>query len=101
MSQVSDTKFRDSQGNYVTRQPVVILVTDGQPQQFQADNWWEPDGYQRGNVKGRPASALSTVLTGAYWKKQIQKNFQIAPKIYTIGADIGDPEGLYYQAVLK
>ena len=101
MSQVSDTKFRDSQGNYVTRQPVVILVTDGQPQQFQADNWWEPDGYQRGNVKGRPASALSTVLTGAYWKKQIQKNFQIAPKIYTIGADIGDPEGLYYQAVLN
>ena len=39
MSEVQDTKIKDNQGNYVTRKPVVVLVTDGEPQQFMSENW--------------------------------------------------------------
>lgn len=35
----SYTKIKDNQGNYVTRKPVVVLVTDGEPQQFMSENW--------------------------------------------------------------
>lgn len=36
---ISYTKIKDNQGNYVTRKPVVVLVTDGEPQQFMSENW--------------------------------------------------------------
>lgn len=35
----SYTKIKDNQGNYVARKPVVVLVTDGEPQQFMSENW--------------------------------------------------------------
>ena len=35
----SYTKIKNNQGNYVTRKPVVVRVTDGEPQQFMSENW--------------------------------------------------------------
>ncbi|MDC9240049.1 DUF7601 domain-containing protein, partial [Clostridioides difficile] len=105
----TDTKVTDSTGNLIVRQPVVIVITDGQPQRFTANNWWEPLASidnSNGTGNGRAACALATIMTGAYWKQQITQHYGITPFIYTIGIDIENTQASptltsYVEAVLN
>ena len=49
---------------------------------------------------GNTAAVFGSILTGAYWKKNVDANYGISSNVYTIGVDLTNPNGQYYQTVL-
>lgn len=105
LAEAEDKVTLDQFGNQVTRQPVAILVTDGYPTYFNATNWWElsNNATYQGNLRGQPATIVSTLLAGAYWTKEVNKAYKDTDlKSYTIGV-IGNEvyDSSYYNALLN
>ena len=49
---------------------------------------------------GNTAAVFGSILTGAYWKKNVDANYGISSNVYTIGVDLTNPNGQYSQTVL-
>ena len=89
------------------RIPVTIIMTDGESNRLctsinggdHADAWYQTDighainSYNDESVKGIAPILLSTLMTGAYYKALIRKNYlnydETAHHIYGVGIDIG------------
>lgn len=98
---------KPKEGELSERQPVVILITDGQPTVSYKTNWWDPanrngnefrdplyQGDGNGNYWGH---GMLTMATGTYMRKPINDHYNISEdaanslKVITIGLDMDHP----------
>lgn len=90
----------DVNGQDVTRIPSVILLSDGAPTfSSSSESWWAPANNDNDGPGSSPyyGNGFKALMTGAYMKNAIDKNYKIAgtsyaTTFYTIGMGISELE---------
>lgn len=95
----SNNKKVTIDGKEVTRTPVIILLSDGEPTLYTSNYNGVTSKNRTG--EGNFASAemgYYTILSANYYKNQVKTSYGKAAKMYTIGMDMN---GLYGKSVLN
>lgn len=99
-SEKSTTVDTNGDGIEEQRQPVVILISDGQPTvssgdvssvngDLIADKWWQPEVSSLGDgTQSLFGNAILALATASYMKNMINMNYEIESEVYTFGVDI-------------
>lgn len=87
-------------GQTVNRVPAVIFLSDGAPTySSSSESWWEPAANNDNGPGSNPSNGyfegngVKALMTAAYMKEAVGRNYATKPEIYTVGMGISGLEG--------